>query len=355
MVWKPKEKELTLEEAVVLAKRELAPLWSGSEPLVAAIRGSQGRKPSIFPLASQFSAVPRLFIFVDPTQPSSEFLLRYGREWAKRYGPNGCELLAIFRLPYTGLAQAQDFEELLRKSPLGFPVAIDRDGLLAEALTAEELPAVVLLHKGKVVFVDLDWRRPSETELRLQKYLRETDPGLPLRPAFLGDAVAPVDELSIELGRGRGSVFPAPGFQGDVRGFGTAQFKGPIQAGDLSKAPFFIQGNWIQDQDRIATSDPAAVLAFHASRANVAIVGSCLTKIGGTCKILIEVGERPVFDVFAGEAVQMDEDGNSRVVLEGLQLYPMLQALTPDSRRVTLRFPAAREFPIAIHGLRLWN
>jgi hypothetical protein len=354
MVWKPKEKELTLEEAVALAKSELTPLWFGSEPLVAAIRGAEGQKPSVFPLANHFSTVPRLFIFVDPTQPGSEFLLKYGREWHKRYQPNGCELLAVFRLPYGGLQQAQDFQGLFRKG-LGFPVAIDRDGLLAEALSAREVPAIALLHKGKTVFVDVDWRKPAEIELKLQHYLREGDPGLPLRPPFQGDAVAPASESSMEFGRGRGPAFPAPGFQGNVQGFGTAQFPTPIPAGDLSKSPFFIQGSWIQDADRIATSDPAAVLAFHASRAKVAIVGQCLSKIGGTGKLIVELEGRPVFDVFAGDSLQMDDEGNSRVQLEGLQLYSMLRALTPDSRRVTLRFPAAREFPIAIYGLRFWD
>jgi hypothetical protein len=355
MVWKPKEKELTLEEAVTLAKRELAPLWSGSEPLVAAIRGAEGKRPAIFPLANQFSTVPRVFIFVDPTQPSSEFLLKYGREWAKRYQPNGCELLAVFRLPYTGLRQAQDFEGLMKKHPLGFPVAVDRDGLLAEALSADELPAVALLHKGKAVFVDHDWRKPAETELKLQKYLRESDPGLPLRPAHAVETEPPANETALEFGRGRGAAFPAPGFQGDVQGFGAAKFADSIPAGDLSKRAFHIHGSWIQDPDRIATSDPTAVLAFHAARKNVALVARCISTIGMSSKVIIEIEGRPVFDVFAGDSLQMDEDGNSRVPLESLQLYSILQNLAPDSRRVTFRFPAAREFPVALYGLRLWD
>src|ERR1041385_2643346 len=99
MVWKPKEKELTVHEAVALAKRELAPLWFGSEPLVAAIRGSDG-KGSIFPLFERFSDVPRVLFFVDPTKPGAEFLLRYAREWQRRYSPHGCEFLAVLRIPY---------------------------------------------------------------------------------------------------------------------------------------------------------------------------------------------------------------------------------------------------------------
>src|SRR5581483_3331882 len=122
----------------------------------------------------------------------------------------------------------------------------------------------------------------------------------------------------------------------------------PIPAGDLSSERFFIQGTWIQDQDRIATSDPSALLAFRATRTHVALIGRCLSTLGGAAKVLIEIEGRPVFDVFAGESLQMDEDGNSRVQLESFQLYPILRALTQDSRRVTLRFPAAREFPVAI-------
>ena len=38
MAWKRKEKKLTPDEAIALAKKELAPFWIGSEPLFAAIK-----------------------------------------------------------------------------------------------------------------------------------------------------------------------------------------------------------------------------------------------------------------------------------------------------------------------------
>ena len=37
MVWKKKEKLLSPEEAIAQAKRELAPFWFNSEPLLAAV------------------------------------------------------------------------------------------------------------------------------------------------------------------------------------------------------------------------------------------------------------------------------------------------------------------------------
>ena len=37
MVWKPREKELTAEEAIEQAAKELAPFWYGCSPLLAGI------------------------------------------------------------------------------------------------------------------------------------------------------------------------------------------------------------------------------------------------------------------------------------------------------------------------------
>ena len=129
---------------------------------------------------------------------------------------------------------------------------------------------------------------------------------------------SPANETSLEFGRGRGAAFPTPGFQGDVQGFAAAKFQDPIPAGDLSKKTFHISGSWIQDQDGSRPPIPMAVLAFHATRSNVALVARSTSTIGGTSKGIIDLEGRPVFDVFAGDSLQMDEDGNSRVVLEAL-------------------------------------
>ncbi|HUP58655.1 MAG TPA: hypothetical protein VM598_14445 [Bdellovibrionota bacterium] len=354
MVWKPKEKELTLEEAIEQARRELSPFWLGCAPMLAANRGEDG-KLSVFPLTKEFSEVPRVFLFVDPTQPGSEYLLQFGREWGRRYQAHGCGFLAALRTPYSVASQAPEFQEFARRTSLGFPIVLDRDGLLADALAGPKLPAVVLLHEGKTVFVATNWTEPEAIELKLQEYFRRKDPGLPLRPPYRRDATVPSETISLELGLGRGHAFPAPKFRPGTGGFHAARFEGEVRAEKLPPGTFQIRGSWLQDGDRILTSDPESAISFHASRANVAIVAQCVSKISGHGRITVELEGRPIFEIFAGSALQMEEDGQSRVQVGALQLYPILRALPPESRSVCLRFTGAKEFPLAIHGLRFWN
>ncbi len=63
--WKKKEKALTPEEAIAAAKRELAPFWYNSEPLLAAVRTEAGA--SVLPLNSNFVQKSWAYVFVDPT------------------------------------------------------------------------------------------------------------------------------------------------------------------------------------------------------------------------------------------------------------------------------------------------
>lgn len=99
--WKPKEKPLTEQEAVALARKELAKYWFGFEPLLAGIRS--GEAFSAYPLDPEFSKRAWLFVFADPTTYAGEAALDYAREWQARYAQHGLGLIVIFRQPYQKL------------------------------------------------------------------------------------------------------------------------------------------------------------------------------------------------------------------------------------------------------------
>src|SRR6185437_7718455 len=116
MGWKKKEKPLTPEEAIVQAKKELAPFWFGSEPLLAAIRTESGA--SVFPLNPNFVKTPWLFSFVDPTEYAGERAIVVTREWHHRYSPHQMGFILVFRAPEAFVRSAPD---LLRKFQIQFP------------------------------------------------------------------------------------------------------------------------------------------------------------------------------------------------------------------------------------------
>ena len=96
MAWKPKEKPLTHEEAIAVARAELAPFWMGSEPLIAAIRAREG-KASVHPLDKDFERRSWALIFVDLMNYKGEGVLRYAREWARRYAAHNLGVLLVVR------------------------------------------------------------------------------------------------------------------------------------------------------------------------------------------------------------------------------------------------------------------
>src|SRR5581483_9150852 len=95
MVWKPKEKELTPEEAVAAAKKELAPFWHGSPPLLAGVLSPQG--VTAHPLDPAFGAKSWLLFFLDPTDAAGESAFSYARELHRRYHQHNVGCLLVFR------------------------------------------------------------------------------------------------------------------------------------------------------------------------------------------------------------------------------------------------------------------
>jgi hypothetical protein len=83
MVWKPKEKELTLEEALSLAKKELAPFWIGSPPLLAAFKTKH--HTALYPIHPTFNESSWAIFFINPTCFSGKTTTLFAREMYRRY------------------------------------------------------------------------------------------------------------------------------------------------------------------------------------------------------------------------------------------------------------------------------
>ena len=350
MIWKPKEKELTPEEAVERAKKELSPYWFGSPPLLAAVRMGPD-KVSAFPLEASFGKQSWLMFFIDPTDFSGDVMIQCAREFHRRYHTHQLGFLIIYRPQYSYMRGRDSLEQIKIRHQLPFPIVVDADETLLAAFGATTLPKILLFTEGKTLLQAEGPSWMADFEIEIQKFLRSRDPGLPLLPEMEAQPTFFKDVSRLDFGRDRGAAFPKPGFSTQVKGFWVGNFP------DIGKTKpevgqVILSGNWIQDGDRIATQDSKARLDFVSPGSGVSIVAQALPPAEDLGKIVVEVEGIPAYDAFCGGDLGFDDEGSSTLRPEKPQLYHLLESLPSKNRWVTLRFPHAGQGAVAIYGLR---
>ncbi|MBY0470002.1 hypothetical protein K2X30_02465 [bacterium] len=350
MAWKPKDKQLTEEEAINLAKVELSKYWHGTSPLLSAVPDEFG-SASIFPLDKTFFDHTWIIFFINPTDFSGETTLHYAREIYRRYQSKKVNLLLVIRPQYPFYLERPIVENFLRKMQIPFYAVVDVDNLLAKSFKISEYPTVIY-HDGKQIVYRGDGITWIENgELILQKYLRQTDPGLPLLNPFSPGSVCHKDVYTMEFGYGKGVTFPSPGFH-EEGGFLKADFPAFTRQDMMAVGALQISGKWIQDEHKIITHDPNAVMAFRTPTSYFSVVAQCPIIVTDPMKISIESNNKPVPDLFGGEDFRYDDNGLSYISIFGPRLYYGLIKLPGKERQLTLRFPSADTAPVCLYGFR---
>jgi hypothetical protein len=327
MVWKPKEKELTVEEAIALAKRDLAPFWLGSEPLLAAVRGPD-QHVNVYPLNPEFEKRAWLVFTLDLASFASESALLHATEWHRRYAALDLGFLAFFRSGYRFMSSARALEPLAKRLELGFPAVVDGGGLFQEAFgnAAGALPQLTLLSGKKRVFEfpAADWKKSGE--IALQKFLRSQDPGLPLPPIFRPESAHEVvDLVKVDFG------------------LRALHSRVAIQLG----------GKWITEDDRVVTSDPEATATFRSPGTHVSLLAqSAANTESEYTRVSIERADGdPLFDDAAGEDLVREEDGATGLRFTSAEAKHAIVDLPAKHRELRLRFPLADRLPVALYSL----
>lgn len=354
MAWKKKEKELTPEEAIKQAKASLEPYWYWSTPLLAAVRGENGNVSAV-PLDDSFVKKTWLMVFLDPLDFGGENCFHYFLEWKKRFADQDIQFLLVLRMPYAELRNARSVAKVMETWKIQVPTTLDVDGSLGEAFEAIDLPAILLMQKGKFVLARTgrNWREGTEAEI--QQFLRIADPGLPLRPPFVAPQQLRDSILRFDFGAGAPEAwkfpYPAGVFKDQGKGVRVGEFRSDIPR-ELLASPQQLIGRWSLETDRIVTDDPKAALVLRSPGTCFSIVALSLTKTTDPAKIYIDFNNGPVFESIQGEHLTVSEDGQGILILKELKLYHVLEHLPEGEREITLRFPSADTEPLALYGLR---
>jgi hypothetical protein len=347
---KPKEKELTLEEALALAKKELAPQWHISKPLIAGVKA--GNKVNVVPLDEVFAKKDWIILFIDVTEFAGDSAAWFFKELVKRYQSFGLTPMAMIRETYQIMRDRDQATRLLDHLGMTFIHVVDRDNLLSQGFQAEESPAMIVWKQNilRVRRTRKDWFEGLEVEL--QSLLREMDPGLPLWLPIPESSLPYRDRGRLEFGAKGGLVYPGPGFKPNEKGFPMGQFHPHDLPMKWEHGEIFITGKWVQDQDRIATSDPDATIRVEIPHSTLGIFAQPLGEPDEHATIEIELGEVPVPDVFAGSNLVYNEEGRSVLRMSRAGLFRAMSKLPPKDRKVRFKFPYAHQTPVAIYGLR---
>jgi hypothetical protein len=320
MGWKKKEKPLTPEEAIEMAKKDLAPFWFNAEPLLAAIRIAEGA--SVLPLNSKFVETPWVYFFVDPTEFECERALQAIKEWHRRYSEHKVGFMVLFR---AGLPFVKSAPDILKKAQIHFPATCDAEGLFSAAFGVDTWPAVVAQGGTEEIARGAGQNWAVNNEEKLQIFLRRIDPGLSLElPLQLSRSLK--TQSRIDLGKKGRSL---------------------QSAGEMIRP----SGKWMENDDSISTADPAASLVIKASSAFFSIVAQSEAEFQGT-KIVIESMDGALGSDTSCEGSSMDETGRVLMRVQNFGLQNLFQNLPLNRRTFKLSFPDAEHVPIRIYGLR---
>lgn len=360
MVWKPREKEVPPEEAVAQARKEQEPYWFGSDPLLIAVDGGDGRV-SALPLDPSITQGAWLFCLLDPLDLAGETVLHFVREWDTRYRIHNIRFLIFFKQTYQFLKQRQRVNALIREGMnVRLPFVMDEGGRLGKSMDVLEYPAFILMKDKKEIFrfKSSEWR--DKLELELQSFLRQVDPGLPLPPPFKSAKNFVLDLARMEFG-----IQSAPAYQPEWR-WGAGGFQNVVRGGVPMQEGTFVRsahtilrarevdlsGQWTRDAERLMTRDPEAVLSFTSPGPRVSIIAESYSRSVDVPQIVVEVNGLPVYEAIAGPHLVLTENGQAILEAREPRLVHILGGLPEKERTITLRFPNAKSAPLGLFGLR---
>ncbi len=363
MVWKLKERDLTLEEALEQAKVALSPYWFNSPPLIGVIKGADPSVFSLHPIDPQFLTKRWFLGFADPMTNDGESLIRLMVELNDRYGSLNLGFVLILKPALKSLSTTEAIQTFAKSLNVKFAYCLDVEETTFKVFgNPQRKPMFVILDQGKPVYRSPEGDPFASIEVSVQSFLRQTDPGLPLLPIIRD--LSFLSRKKFEVGFGMGSttgVFDpllldrpelfkkngdSPFYQADFQKGGSGSHS--VSTPGLVS----LQGKWIRDDERIATNDPNAELTFVLRSSGFSVFAQSLAKKQEGSAVEVLINGLNIVDDFAGTDLKYDDEQTSFAQFGALRNYRLIKAIDPRSKILNLKFPTADKRPIAIYSIR---
>jgi len=357
MVWKLKERELTLDEALEQARAALSPFWTNSRPLLAVIKFGEAGTFSLHPIDSEFLKKRWVLGFADPVTSEGESLVRLISELEKRYSVLNLGFILILKPALRSLASVEGVERFAKSLSISFPYVFDAEELLFKVFGNPGRKSMLLImDQGKITYRTPENDPFTSIEAQVQLFLRETDPGLPLLPlisdfGFLGKKLfevalggTPPAGVYDPLDFSRAGEFMRKGVQ--------TIWEGAFKPNGTLNSRLDLVGNWIRDEERIATNDPNAELIYRIRTPAFSLFAQSLAKSFEPSAIEVLIDDLNVVDDYAGADLRYDDEQTSFAQFGVLRNYRLVKGLGDTGRVLRLKFPTADKRPVAIYSIR---
>lgn len=330
MAWKRKEKDLTEDQVVAMAKQELAPHWYNTAfPLLAGLE-EEGTL-SVHPLDPHFRDSAWVVIALDPFSNEGLLAIHLAMEWARRYETHGVKTLLAFPDLSDVFSDRRGVETFIDSQQIPMPVFVDQGGLVSRGLGGQTLPSLMFLTHEGVQFVRSGPQWFESIESEIQTYLRKKDPGLSLS-MILNPEDPPRDQHRCDFGQGERVLKPHIVSKTPI----------PLEIG--------LNGEWKHEPFYIVTHDPKAELTFDMTSAGFSLMARSMSKVLERARVVIEFNGAPLYDIFGWEDLSYDDHGRSMVEIRDARLYRVGKGFK-EPGKISLRFPNAESLPIALYSL----
>lgn len=319
---------LSPEQAMRLAKEQLAPDWHLSKPLAMPVPAAGGAI-ALAALDPGFNEGYWVIFLLDPSEFGALDWLRFLGAIAKRYSNLNVRVLAIFESKSKALLDGASVRALIERFSGKFPIHCDRSGYWKKALGLDgESTGAAILHQGKPVAA-LKGHEIARIELIMPPLLRKEDPGLPLWAPFTISHMIPNHAQGIEFGTRTGQ---ASGFSG-------------------SGAAVSWEGNWKIEEECLSPQDANCKLIVKTTQPILAIVARSLIAIATFASVAVSLDGNFFDESIRDEDVDHDPDGNPRVNIKDAALYRIGRKV-PAGATVVFSFPHPKNQPVGVIALR---
>ncbi len=326
MVWKPKERELTREEALEEARVALAPFWYHSKPLFMGSPTPEGIK--IFPIENPFAEESWFVALLDPFSPIGTQALRYAKKLTERHFPHRLDSVLIFRSPHEFARDRTTIEALLEREKIRIATCLDSDGTLHSGFSVSDLEGVSyrVLDRGECKISEVGYAAPPQLERGIQEFLRHRDPGLALRPL-------------LETSSWQGS---------------SSQSKVSFPSGPSSVSGLQFSGSWRDERGRRVASGDDAAFEISVIPGRIHLLAESLGKNHLAAEIRVQINGGPVYQELRGLDLEEADAGRTAALVRYASLLELLKASeksTSSLWNLRIEFPHAQEVPVAIYSL----
>lgn len=299
MAWKQKEKELSKDEALWQAKRELAPFWHHTEPLMAAVEYEGER--TVVALRDDFEKSRWLVFFCDPTMPHLQAWIDVYNELLRRYRVCNVNPLQVIVSDIEIYQERRFIESFLIRNRIRNPTVFDHEGLYRTSFLDPGQYGIALWDGTKVAVslrtraFDGDAFRVFES--KMQTYFRETDPGFAV-PILIDLSQSPrvVEDQVIRIRKD--CTFPENASS---------------------------QGKWTHEADYWKTEDNNASVTINLKHVELHLFCSVVSKANFSSKIEITWRGIPMDEEFFGSDLQLDESGKYYIEVKEARSYQIIK------------------------------